>query len=253
MKKRLTSIPAFAMGAIVGVTLTAGSAVGAAVYLKATPSLVDISVDDTPIRWSAPPVIIQDKLYVPIREMSDALGYQLRSATNQEVDIVSRPSKGSEGTTIPSSPATIPGGNLHVRDFVKDMEQLILPNNEFKTERLMVIIAAGEADLESRDAATGNSILHYLILHGETAAYDTLKQIDGQAGRLDYNLQNFEGQTPLHLAVIHERDAYIDKLLNLHKVDATTKDNEGKTALDYAEADSPTHKKLTTYLSSHSK
>ncbi|MGE7054951.1 stalk domain-containing protein, partial [Paenibacillus glucanolyticus] len=75
MKKRFSSVPAFALGAIVGVTLTAGTAVGAAVYLKAVPSPAKIVVNSSEVKLSEPPVVIQNKLYVPVRDFSEALGY----------------------------------------------------------------------------------------------------------------------------------------------------------------------------------
>lgn len=253
MKKRFASVPAFALGAIVGVALTAGTAVGAAVYLKAVPSPAKIVVNGSEIKLSESPVVIQNKLYIPVREFSDALGYQVGSVGTDQIGIIPKSTSEAGSPSIPGAPSESEGAPAQERHLVKNLGKLIEMNGELNMQKIYIVIAAGEARLYSQDEATGNGLLHYLILNGDSSLYDPFVQMDGKAGELDYNLQNFDGQTPLHLAVIHKNDFYIDKLLNQHKADASIQDVSGKTALDYAEKDSKQYKALTAYINKNSK
>ncbi|EGG34017.1 stalk domain-containing protein [Paenibacillus sp. HGF5] len=252
MKKRFSSVPAFALGAIVGVSLTAGTAVGAAVYLKAFPSQSKIVVNGSEARLSDSPVVIQNKLYVPVRDFSEALGYRVGSVGPEGIGIIPQSSNGEAIPVGPTAPSESEGAPAHERHLVKNLGKLIEVNGELNMQKIYIVIAAGEARLYSQDETTGNGLLHYLILDGDSSLYDPFVQMDGQAGELDYNLPNFEGQTPLHLAVIHKNDFYIDKLLNQHKADASLQDASGKTALDYAEKDSKQYKLLTAYINKNS-
>jgi ankyrin repeat protein len=64
---------------------------------------------------------------------------------------------------------------------------------------------------------------------------------------LNVNLQNNEGQTPLHLAVIAKSDFYTGELKSL-KVDASLKDNSEKKAIDYAEKNTSIQIGLEAYM-----
>lgn len=253
MKKRFSSVPAFALGAIVGVTLTAGTAVGAAVYLKAVPSPAKIVVNSSEVKLSEPPVVIQNKLYVPVRDFSEALGYQVGSVGTEGVQIIPKSSNGEAIPVGPTAPSESEGAPAQERHLVKNLGKLIQVNGELNMQKIYIVIAAGEARLYSQDETTGNGLLHYLVVDGDSSLYDPFVQMDGKAGELDYNLRNFDGQTPLHLAVINKNDFYIDKLLNQHHVDASIQDASGKTALDYAEKDSKQYKALTAYQDKNSK
>ncbi|WP_098741708.1 stalk domain-containing protein [Paenibacillus sp. EZ-K15] len=253
MKKRFSSIPAFALGAIVGVALTAGTVVGAAVYLKAVPSHSKILVNGSEAKLTESPVVIQNKLYVPVRDFSEALGYQVGSVGADQIGIIPKSSNGEAIPVGPTTPSESEGAPAQERPLVKNLGKLIEVNGELNMQKIYIVIAAGEAKLYSQDEATGNGLLHYLILNGDSSLYDPFVQMDGKAGELDYNLPNFDGQTPLHLAVIHKNDFFIDKLLNQHKVDASIQDASGKTALDYAEKDSKQYKTLTAYIDKNSK
>ena len=71
--------------------LTAGTAVGAAVYLKAFPSHSKIMVNGSEARLSDSPVVIQNKLYVPVRDFSEALGYRVGSVGAEGSELFPNP------------------------------------------------------------------------------------------------------------------------------------------------------------------
>ncbi|MGG1877021.1 ankyrin repeat domain-containing protein [Paenibacillus cisolokensis] len=259
MKKKWTTVPSFVLGAVVGTALTAGTAVGAAYYLKAVPSEIAVVVDNEEVKLSAPPVVIDNKLYVPVREYSNALGYRVSSVQSDQIGIVKEegpessvsapasdfPPPSSSSSYSPSAPSS-----LFERQIVSDLGDRLKVNGEIIIEKIFLMVAAGEITLVSKDEATGNGLLHYIIMSENESLYEPVVNLDGQAGNLDYNLRNLEGQTPLHMAVIHQSDFYLDKLLNVHQVDATIKDAHGKTPLDYADKGSAIYEKLEKYLTS---
>ncbi|WKL03163.1 stalk domain-containing protein [Paenibacillus amylolyticus] len=87
MKKLVTKIPTFLLGAVVGITLTGATAVGAATYLKATQSNVKIVVDGAQAKLSDSPLNVNGRLYLPVRDTANAMGYTVESVTSSQVSL----------------------------------------------------------------------------------------------------------------------------------------------------------------------
>lgn len=93
-----------------------------------------------------------------------------------------------------------------------------------------------KAGLDTQDN-NGNTPLHY-ICSGEYAemapfAQDILEWLLNEGA--NPNLKNSSGETPLHLAVKSEYHDFIELLINKGNVDIDEADNDGKTALTYAD------------------
>lgn len=71
----------------------------------------------------------------------------------------------------------------------------------------------------------GNTYLHYAAKEGDIAIFMNLLPND------DVNVQNNEGNTPLHMAYLHSRHEVGAALIRAG-ADTKIRNNEGKTPLD---------------------
>lgn len=235
----MKKIPAFALGLVAGITLTAGTTIGAANYLKATPKTVKVVVGNT--QKSVEAMNVQNKLYVPVREAGVSFGYSVSGVTSSTVTFAENKaigtkegtgtSKGSTDTTKGSTtsnnaaPAKNTGG-----EYVQGLHDKYSTDGKLDANKVKAGIAAGEITVNAQDKETGNSLLNYVILEDNFAVYSVIK-----VNALNVNLQNKEGQTALMLAVINENRFYLGELTNTYKSDASIVDSFGKKAIDYAE------------------
>ncbi|WP_339823416.1 ankyrin repeat domain-containing protein [Paenibacillus sp. FSL R7-0163] len=237
----MKKIPTFALGLIVGITLTAGTAVGAVTYLKATPKTVKIVVGSN--QKSVEAMNVNDKLYVGVRDAGSSFGYSVNGVTSSTVTFA----EGVTNTTNSASTETNTGNTNASStkaggEYVQGLHDKYSTDGKLDAEKVKAAIAAKEITVNAQDKETGNSLLHYAILEDTFALYSVIK-VNG----LNVDLQNSEKQTPLHLAVIEKSDFYTSELKNL-KAKATIKDNSGKQAIDYAEKNSAIETGLTTYM-----
>ncbi|OMD78247.1 ankyrin repeat domain-containing protein [Paenibacillus odorifer] len=235
----MKKIPTFALGLIVGITLTAGTAVGAATYLKATPKTVKIVVGSN--QKSVEAMNVQNKLYVPVRDAGDSFGYSVSGVTSSTVTF-------AEGVTTNSAGTGTNAGNENTSstkaggEYVQDLHKKYSTDGKLDAEKIKAALAAKEITINVQDKETGNSLLHYVVLEDNFAVFSVIK-----VNALNVNLQNKEGQTALILAVIEKSDFYTSEMKNL-KAKATIKDNSGKQAIEYAEKNSAIETGLTTYM-----
>ncbi|ASA21813.1 hypothetical protein [Paenibacillus donghaensis] len=237
MKKAST----FLLGAVVGITLTAGTTIGAANYLKATPKKVSIVVGSN--QNSVEAMNVQNKLYVPVRDAGDSFGYSVSGVTSTTVTFAEgkTATTNSVGTGTTDKNTTTPSKTEG--EYVEGLHDKYGTNGKLDAEKVKAAIAAGEISVNAQDKGTGNSLLHYVVLENNFAVYSVIK-----VNALNVNLQNGELQTPLILSVIHENGFYEGELTNYYKSDATIKDNSGKQAIDYSKPNSSTYINLKFYM-----
>ncbi|MEK4207161.1 hypothetical protein [Paenibacillus sp. FSL R10-2788] len=229
----MKKIPTFALGLIVGITLTAGTAVGAATYLKATPKKVNIVVGSS--QKSVEAMNVNEKLYVPVRDAGDSFGYTVSGVTSSTVTFtegVTTKAVGTGTTTNNTSTNNTKPENAGA-ELVEGLRDKYSTDGKLDAAKIKAGIAAKEITVNAQNKEDGNSLLHYVILEDNFAVYSVIK-----VNNLNVNLQNSEKQTPLMLSVINENNFYYGELTNYFKSNAYIKDNSGKQAIDYAKKNS---------------
>ncbi|WP_063565480.1 stalk domain-containing protein [Paenibacillus sp. O199] len=258
MKKMIGKLSTFTLGAIVGITVTAGTAVGAAAYLKATQSNVKIVVDGTQAKLSDSPLNVNGKLYLPVRDTANAMGYSVESVTSSQVSLkegVSASSttasngtktdsnNGSSGTivTTPSVSNNSNSTNTSSKK-VSNLKETYSTDGKLDADKLRTALNNGTLGVNDQDSNTGKTLLMFVI---EENNYEAFKAINRNA--LDVNVQQNDGKTALHVSVIEQNDFYFGEVLE-RKPNAKIKDNNGKIAFDYAEKNSSFNMALNAYM-----
>jgi hypothetical protein len=249
MKKMISKLPTFLIGAIVGITLTGATAIGAATYLKATQSNVKIVVDGTQAKLSDTPLNVNGKLYLPVRDTANAMGYSVESVTSTQVSLkegvsTSSANSGSTGTSIniPSNSNNTTTTNNTGGQYVQGLHEKYSTDGKLDVAKIKEAIAAKEITVNTQDKDTGNSLMHYVVLENNYSLYLTIKR-----NALDFNLQNNEKQTPLHLAVVNKNSFYYGELRDL-KANPNFEDKNGLLPIDYAEKNSVFDIGLDAYM-----
>lgn len=244
MKKLLTKLPTFMLGAIVGIAVTAGSAVGAAAYLKVTQSNVKIVVDGTQAKLSDSPLNVNGKLYLPVRDTANAMGYSVESVTSSQVSLKENTSSSSNSASMSNAEAnnTTASQNSAASKKVKNLQETYSTDGKLDAEKIRTALNNGSLDVNTQDSDSLNSLLHYVILENN---YEAFKAINRNA--LNPDLQNSKGETPLHLAIQNENIFYFGELKKL-KANPDLKDQSGKLAIEYADPKSSTYDSLKIYM-----
>ncbi|MHA7582076.1 stalk domain-containing protein [Paenibacillus vandeheii] len=251
MKKILSKLPTFILGAIVGITVTAGTAVGAATYLKATQSSVKIIVDGTQAKLSESPLNVNGKLYLPVRDTANAMGYSVESVTSTQVSLKEGVSasntttnNSSAGTSVnnPSNSNNSTTTNNTGGQYVQGLHEKYSTDGKLDVTKVKEAITTKKITVNTQDKDTGNSLMHYVVLENNYSLYLTIKR-----NALDVNLQNNQKQTPLHLAVINKNSFYYGELEQL-KANPNIEDKNGLLPIDYAEKNSVFDIGLDAYM-----
>ncbi|PYE51654.1 copper amine oxidase-like protein [Paenibacillus barcinonensis] len=247
MKKILSKLPTFMLGAIVGVAVTAGSAVGAATYLKATQSNVKLIVDGSQAKLSESPLNVNGKLYLPVRDTANAMGYSVESVTSSQVSLKESQKNSSTTTsptnntsTAPSNPTT--STNTIASKKVKNLKETYSTEGKLDAEKIRTALNNGTLDVNAQDSESLNSLLHYVIAENN---YEAFKAINRNS--LNPDLQNKDGNTSLHLAIQTENIFYFGELKKM-KADPNIKNSSGKLAIDLADPKSTTYDSLKIYM-----
>lgn len=235
------------LGAIVGVAVTAGSAVGAATYLKATQSNVKIVVDGTQAKLSDSPLNVNGKLYLPVRDTANAMGYSVESVNSSQVSLKESSNNSSSTTSTSNSSTTTPSNSTNANTTtskkVKNLKEAYSTDGKLDAEKIRVALNDGSLDINAQDSSNGdNTLLMYAIEEKNYEAYKALKR-----NSLNPNIQRTDGKTALHLVTINEDRFYFGELKNL-KADPDIKDNSSMKPLDYAKEDSAMYDLLRIYM-----
>ncbi|WP_340028493.1 ankyrin repeat domain-containing protein [Paenibacillus sp. FSL H7-0940] len=251
MKKILSKLPTFTLGAIVGITVTAGTAVGAATYLKATQSNVKIVVDGTQAKLSDTPLNVNGKLYLPVRDTANAMGYSVESVTSTQVSLKEGVSasntttnNGSTGNSVnnPSNSNNSTTTNNTGGQYVQGLHEKYSTDGKLDAAKVKEAITTKKITVNTQDKDTGNSLMHYVVLENNYSLFLTIKR-----NALDVNLLNNQKQTPLHLAVINKNSFYYGELEQLN-ANPKIEDKNGLLPIDYAEKNSVFDIGLDAYM-----
>ncbi|WP_019420053.1 stalk domain-containing protein [Paenibacillus sp. OSY-SE] len=228
-------------GIFIGIALSAGTVVGATTYLKATQSNVKLVVNDTEAKLSNPPLHVNGKLYLPVRDTANALGYSVQSVTHSTVTLKEGISQNTSAQTNDSKAKE----NIQKKEnqMVKNLKETYSTDGKLDAAKIKEALNNATLNVNAQDTDTGNTLLMYVILEDNYEAYKAIRRND-----LDPNIQNKDKQTALHIAVTNRNLFYRGELLDELKVDASIKDASGKQAIDYTEKDSPDYFRLYMYM-----
>ncbi|WP_340032486.1 hypothetical protein NSQ20_11505 [Paenibacillus sp. FSL K6-1122] len=246
MNKLVSKIPTFMLGAIVGVVATAGSVAGAATYFKATQSSVKIVVDGAQAKLSESPMNINGKLFLPVRDTANAMGYSVESVTSSQVTL--KESSASSNTAMPSnnSTSTTPNSSTNTNPTsskkVNNLKELYSTDDKLDAEKIRTALNNGTLDLNATDESSGDSLLHIVISEDNFEAYKAIKR-----NALNVDVKNKKGITPLMLTVINKNSFYFGELKTL-KADPDLVDASNKRAIDYADPKSTFYDSLKIYM-----
>lgn len=249
MKKMVSKLPTFMLGAVVGITLTAGTAVGAATYLKATQSNIKIVVDGSQAKLSESPLNVNGRLYLPVRDTANALGYSVDSVTSSQVSLkeeTTTKNSSSTGSNDSSSGTTVtkPSTSTTASKKVENLRETYSTDGKLDAEKIRTALNNGTLDVNATDSTNGNNTLLMYVI--EENNYEAFKAIKRNA--LDVNVQRDDGKTALMLSVINKNSFYFGEINEL-KPDYLIKDKDGKQAYDYAEKNSSFQIGLKIYMS----
>ncbi|WP_405130534.1 stalk domain-containing protein [Paenibacillus sp. FSL H8-0317] len=250
MKKMFKKLPTFLLGAIVGVTLTGATAVGAATYLKATQSSVKLVVDGTQAKLSDSPLNVNGRLYLPVRDTANAMGYSVESVTKSQVSLKegvssSDTTNNSSSTGSKTGSAESPSQNTNTTTSkkVNNLKETYSTDGKLDADKIRTALNAGTLDVNAQDSSNGgNTLLMYVIEENNYEAYKAIKR-----NALDVNVQRDDGKTALMLTVITKNVFYFGEMTNL-KADAKIKDSSQKQAIDYADDNSTEQRYLKIYM-----
>jgi len=254
MKKIVSKLPTFLLGAIVGITFTGATAVGAATYLKATQSKVKIVVDGAQAKLSESPMNIGGRLYLPVRDTANAMGYSVESVTSSLVSLKegitasstsNSGSTGGQSGTVVTTPSSSNSGlaNTTASKKVANLRETYSTDGKLDAQKIRTALNNGTLDVNSTDSTNGNNtLLMYVIEEDNFEAYKAINR-----NALDVNVQRDDGKTALMLTVIENSSFYFGEVIN-KKPDTKLKDNSSKTALDYAENNPSLRVDLNAYM-----
>ncbi|WP_411735138.1 stalk domain-containing protein [Paenibacillus sp. M2] len=247
MKKILTKLPTFMLGAIVGIAVTAGSAVGAATYFKATQSNVKVVVDGTQATLSVSPMNIGGKLYLPVRDTANAMGYSVESVTNSQVSLKeSSSSSNTTPSTSNSSTTTAPSNSTNANTTaskkVKNLKETYSTDDKLDAEKIRTALNSGTLGVNDQDSSTSKTLLMLAIEENNYEAYKAIKR-----NALDPNIRDSQGMTALHIVAKNEDRFYFGELKIL-KADPDIKNNDGKKPIDLTKEGSAMYDLLKIYM-----
>lgn len=247
MKKIISKLPTFMLGAVVGVTLTAGTAVGAATYLKATQSNVKVVVDGTQAKLSDSPLNVNGRLYLPVRDTANAMGYSVESVTSSQVSLKESATSSNTTTTTTNSSNTTPNNstatNSTTSKKVKNLKETYSTDGKLDAEKIRTALNNDTLDVNATDSTNGNNTLLMYVI--EENNYEAFKAINRNA--LDVNVQRDDGKTALHIAVLEKNSFYFGEIMD-KKPSVTMKDSDGKIPIDYSEKNSSFNLRLNAYM-----
>ncbi|WP_336764960.1 stalk domain-containing protein [Paenibacillus sp. USHLN196] len=254
MKKMISKMSTFTLGLIVGVTFTGATAVGAATYLKATQSSVKIVVDGTQAKLSDSPLNVNGKLYLPVRDTANAMGYSVESVTSSQVSLkegiaasstTNSGSTGSNNSSSGTTTVTTPSNNNNNSTSskkVNNLKETYSTDDKLDAEKIRTALNSGTLGVNDQDNDTGKTLLMFVIEENNYEAYKAIKR-----NALNVDIQDKQGNSALHIAILESNVFYFGELLDL-KADATLKNKSGKRPIDLTEKNSSEQIMLKGYM-----
>jgi Copper amine oxidase N-terminal domain. len=221
--KRLTVLVS---GLIAGIFIGVSSVVVAAnTDLVAKMFDRKIVVDGIALSLEEKPFIINNRTYLPLRELSEALGYDVIGVDSKQITLSSKTS--NELGSSKNSKTNVGS------EYVNNLYLLISTDNKIDLEKVKNAVSSGEISINAQDQVTGYSLYHYAVIEKNSFLYTYLKENKANA-----SLQDSNGKTPLHHAVLEESNIFMSLLVNELNVSTQIEDNEGKKPIDYTKENS---------------
>ncbi|MFW5433178.1 stalk domain-containing protein [Paenibacillus apiarius] len=238
MKKFVVKTPAFLLGLFVGAILTAGTAVGAATFYKATPMNIKVVVGENQAKLSDSPLNVNGKTYLPLRDTASALGYSVQSVTSSEITLKEKANVDKE--KVQKNTAKNDKTKTTIKTVkMKNLKETYSADGKLDAAKLKEALNDGTLDVNAQDADTGMTLMHYVVLEDNYEAYKAIRRND-----LNVNIPDNNGQTPIFLSVIHKNHFFFGELRDDLNADFMIKDSEGKQAIDYADKSSTFYRSL---------
>lgn len=237
----------FVAGVLVGaVVASAGSALAAQnESISATFAEFNILVNGQKASLSDKPVVIEGSSYLPVRAISNTLGYKVQYDGESRTISLANDGKEYLKTVEPKKQETgktednkqVSNGN-----FVKDLKGKYSKDGKLDAELIKKAIESKELSVNAQDEASGDSLLILAIKENNFAAYQVLKH-----NKVDPELANKEGKRPIHVAVIEKNRFFMSELTSYFRVNAKALDNYSKRAIDYTEKNSSIYDSIEPY------
>nr|WP_087433210.1 stalk domain-containing protein [Paenibacillus apiarius] len=215
------------LGLFVGAILTAGTAVGAATFYKATPMNIKVVVGEKQAKLSDSPLNVNGKTYLPLRDTASALGYSVQSVTSSEITLkekanVDREKNQKNTDKNNNTKTTIQTVKM------KNLKETYSTDGKLDAAKIKEALNIETLDVNAQDSDTGMTLFHYVVLEDNYEAYKAIRR-----NNLNVDIPDNKGQTPLFLTVIHENSFFFGEVLDELNADFMVKDSEGKQAIDY--------------------
>jgi hypothetical protein len=232
----MKNIKGFVVGVVVGATLMSATSVLAknetvnAIFYD-----MKLIVNGEKVQLSEKPIVRDGVSYLPVRNVGNMLGYDVKwDAQSATATLTER----TIATPTPTPSAT-PANSGSV---VSNMVDPYLVDGKINLDKVKAGIEGKKIKVNDTDATTGETLM---IRAAKDDAYTVLHYLYNSGANV--NLQDNEGKTPLHHAVIKENLSAIGELLDAFKADSTIKDKSGKTARDYTEKNSRIYRLINAY------
>nr|WP_240463821.1 stalk domain-containing protein [Paenibacillus apiarius] len=226
------------MGLLVGAILTAGTAVGAATFYKATPMNIKVVVGENQAKLSDSPLNVNGKTYLPLRDTASALGYSVQSVTSSEITLKEKTKVNTEKEQKNKAKNDKTKTTIQTVK-MKNLKETYSTDGKLDAAKLKEALNDGTLDVNAQDADTGITLMHYVVLEDNYEAYKAIRR-----NELNVNIPDNNGQTPIFLSVIHKNHFFFGELRDDLNADFMIKDSEGKQAIDYADKSSTFYRSL---------
>ncbi|MBU7316156.1 stalk domain-containing protein [Paenibacillus oleatilyticus] len=226
----------FVAGVLVGaVVATAGSALAAQnETISATFTEFNILVNGKQASLGDKPVVIEGSSYLPVRAISNTLGYQVQyDGESRTISLANDGNKYLKTDDSNTQPVGKTEDNKQVSNgnFVKDLKGKYSKDGKLDAELIKKAIGSKEVSVNAQDEVSGDSLLILAIKENNFAVYQVLKD-----NKVDPELANSkDGRTPLHIAVIEKNSFFMGELLSVFKVKTKLTDKDGKVPQDYTQ------------------
>lgn len=224
----------FVAGAIFGIIIATVGSVLASSQLIGEHAHFNILVNGSKAELAMQPVVIDGSSYLPVRAISDALGYTVEYEESSRTIALSNDgktylsngeSKGEITNKVSETTETQFDGQ-----FVNDLQSKYAVDGKLDAELVRAAIDNGILSVNAQDEDTGDSLLILAIKANNFPVYQVLKDRG-----VNPELPNKEGKYPIHIAIIKRSDFYFGELRTHFKVDTKVQDNDGKMPIDYTE------------------
>lgn len=215
----------FIVGIIVGAVLTSTTSVMAnSETITAFFSNMNFVVNGEKADLTERPLKKNGISYLPVRAVAEMLGYEVDYDKKTDTAILTKLNDETPPNT--EEKPSDKGDGVVVSDLISPY----IVDGKINLDKVKTAIENKSIGVNDKDKITGETLL---IRAAKDDAYFVVKYLAGQG--VDINLQDNDGKTPLHYAIINNSSSVSSELLNTLKAKTKIKDNDGKMPIDYTE------------------